>query len=116
MNAQRDRDRVEAWKLKAKKWREKALSLEYKMQHQQPKRDMAHNVTVLNLKKDNMSLKQEVLTLNKKLHSIEVDSERQMLRKDGEIDRLKFALDDLKERYRDIKDDNKELRKATRMS
>ena len=41
--------------------------------------------------------------------------ERELVRKNGEIDRLKMALSDYKERYQEIREDNKELRRATRI-
>jgi len=105
----RERKRYSDLKQKAVKWRNKCLQLERQSTQSNIDEDSNRVATLL---KENKQLEQDLLDLTKKLNTLEADSERQSLRKDGEIDRLKYSLDDLKERYRDIKEDNKELRHA----
>lgn len=57
-------------------------------------------------------LEQNVLDLTNKLNKINYNHEREIMYKDAEIDRLKLSLEDYKERYKEIREDYKDLRKT----
>ena len=52
--------------------------------------------------------------LTDEIKTIHYENERVIMRKDAEIDRLKLSLEDYKERYKEIREDNKELRRSNR--
>lgn len=74
-----------------------------------------NNTTTNNFGKQNQKLEQELTSkINKMEHekmTNEISHQKQILQKDNQIERYKTSLEDLRERYNEIKEDNKELRK-----
>jgi|TARA_B110000483_G_C17833289_1_gene403656 chromosome segregation ATPase len=52
-----------------------------------------------------------IYNYKEQIKQLSYEHERQIMYKDTEIDRLKISLEDYKERYKEIRDDNKELRR-----
>jgi hypothetical protein len=104
-------DKYESMKTKAIKWRDKCI--EYKQQLNKIEHTNGSQQPYNGLNKEH-EIQGEVTRMTKKIHSLEIELERQNMRKDAEIDRLKFSLEDYKERYKEVRDDNKELRKYSK--
>ena len=66
------------------------------------------------LQKQNDELLVQYKALTNDITKMDFNYEKIVLKKDTEIDRLSSYLDDYKERYREIREDNKELRKISR--
>jgi hypothetical protein len=104
------RAKYEEIKLKATKWMEKAIEYEGEIDRLT---NMLSEQNDDGIEAQN-SLRNDLITLEKAYTKLELDSERTIMRKDAEIDRLKASLEDYKERYREMREDNKELRKSSR--
>lgn len=57
-------------------------------------------------------LEKNIVDLKDKIKDINYKHEREIMYKDAELDRLKMSLEDYKERYKEVRDDYKELRKT----
>ena len=118
MSSPVSRKKYDNIKRKAIQWREKAMNAEE---------------VICNLKDDIQQLKltengensnqlqqeyeqtlRENKELEEKLRDASFRQERELFRRDSEIDRLRMTLEDYKDRYKEIREDNKELRKSTR--
>lgn len=136
-----NREKYEIVKEKASQWRDKAL--DYKGRYEnileeneklmvqndelEDKIDNTHEsrkieqVPDAGKEQEISDLKKEIKSLNKKIRMSEdkhakehFDLERQLLRKEGEADRLNASLDDYKERYKEVRDEIRQMR-GTRM-
>ena len=96
------REKYEYLKKKAYKWKEYAEELNQISEEELKLRSQLKNTT------------EELRVLQNKYGRIAFEHESQLIRKDAEIYRLKASLEDYKERYKEIRDDNKELRKSSR--
>lgn len=116
------RKKYESIKRKAEQWRTKALEAFEEIQELRDELDRSaqdevgvdsdiHNSIIV----ERDSLLNELNILRQKMKDEVFKQERELVRKNGEIDRLKMALSDYKERYQEIREDNKELRRATRI-
>lgn len=70
------------------------------------------------LEDENTSLRRENKSLGKKIRLLEdknskehFELERQLLRKEGEVDRLNASLEDYKERYKEFRDEVRQTRR-----
>jgi predicted RNase H-like nuclease (RuvC/YqgF family) len=105
-------------KRKATQWREKAIEAFDEIRKLQEELDSQEGddpelLGNLKLEKSKLSKENEFLR-----HSMRDDvfkQEREICRKNGEIDRLNMSLNDYKERYQEIREDNKELRNSARV-
>lgn len=77
-----------------------------------------HTTTTNDYRRQNHKLDQNIVELNVKITkmehdkmSVEISHQKQILQKDNQIERYKTSLEDLRERYNELKEDNKELRK-----
>lgn len=77
-----------------------------------------NNTTTNDLSKQNQKLNHTIQELTAKINKMEhekmtneISHQKQILQKDNEIERYKTSLEDLRERYNEMKEDNKELRK-----
>ena len=77
-----------------------------------------NNTTTNDLSKQNQKLDHNIQELTAKINKMEhekmtneISHQKQILQKDNEIERYKTSLEDLRERYNEMKEDNKELRK-----
>ena len=115
------RQKYENIKRKAEQWRKKALEAFDEIQELREELDNcdqndtgidpdAHN----NIIAERDDLLEEVNSMRQKMKDEVFKQERELIRKNGEIDRLKMSLTDYKERYQEIREDNKELRRASR--
>ena len=102
--------KYEEMKAKAIGWMEKAVEYEGEIER------LTREVELIRTGETEITsgLRQDLSTLDKAYTKLETDNERVIMRKDAEIDRLKNSLDHYKDRYNEIRDDNKELRKFTR--
>ena len=112
------RKKYETIKRKAEQWRDKALEAfeEVKELREELERfpdDNSETVHKVIMERD--KLLKELNTLQKRMGDEVFKQEREMIRKNGEIDRLKMSLSDYKDRYQEIREDNKELRKSIRV-
>jgi len=111
------RKKYQTIKRKAEQWREKALESLDKLQKLQDELDSQKDepelLIKLNLEKN--TLTKEIESLRYRMRDNVFKQEREICQKNGEIDRLKMSLNDYKERYQEIRDDNKELRKSARV-
>ena len=105
-------DKYEKMKAKAKSWMDKASEYENEIEKLLEIIKDKDNDTVL--LEENNKLKNTLTDLEKSYAKLEINMERNIMRKDAEIDRLKVSLEDYRERYKEIRDDNKELRKELR--
>lgn len=101
------KDKYQSMKDKASKWRETALKFQETNEEL-----LAECQTLRDRIKDVDDLINDLRVLQKQKDKSDLEHERQLLRKDAENDRLKASLEDYKERYREIRDDNKELRNS----
>lgn len=129
------REKYESLKDKAEQWRDKAL--EYKDVSQtleteneelleeidrlEDKLAVDNNEPDKELVRENNILRENAKIIKKELRNIKgqydsriFDLERQLLRKDAEVDRLKSSLEDYKERYNDYKDEIRLMRRIQR--
>jgi len=102
------KEKYASLKLKAQGWREKAL------QGQAEVENLVHQLANNNFTEENEQLKKQLRELTLNNRQTEFEQERNLLRKDTEIDRLSASLDDYKERYKEERADNKDLRKMIR--
>jgi uncharacterized coiled-coil DUF342 family protein len=115
------RKKYETIKRKAEQWRDKALEAFDEIQelreeldrHPDEGGDDSEALRKLTLERD--KLLKEASTLRQRMGDEVFKQERELVRKSGEIDRLKMSLSDYKERYQEIREDNKELRKSVRV-
>ncbi len=123
MNQAVSRDKYEKIKIKAIKWRDKAIEgeniisnlyKEIKELHLRVDNRSNEMDNFIEIEHENNELRKELKSLTTKLSKTDFELERQMMRKDSEIDRLKAYLEDVKERYREVREDNKELRQGHR--
>ena len=77
-----------------------------------------NNTTTSDFIKQNQKLDHTIQELTAKIKKMEhekmtneISHQKQILQKDNQIERYKTSLEDLRERYNEMKDDNKELRK-----
>jgi chromosome segregation ATPase len=77
-----------------------------------------NNTTTNDFSKQNQKLNHTIQELTAKINKMEhekmtneISHQKQILQKDNEIERYKTSLEDLRERYNEMKEDNKELRK-----
>jgi chromosome segregation ATPase len=114
------RKKYETIKRKAEQWRDKALEafteaqeLRDEVQRLSEQEDSdPQALDLLTAERDKLS--RENVTLRQRMGDEVFKQERELIRKSGEIDRLKMALSDYKDRYQEIREDNKELRKSVR--
>jgi len=129
------REKYENIKDKAEQWRDKAL--EYKdisqtleteneelleeIERLDDKLAVDNDEPDQELVRENNILRENVKITKKELRNIKgqydsriFDLERQLLRKDAEVDRLKSSLEDYKERYNDYKDEIRLMRRIQR--
>lgn len=112
------RKKYETIKRKAEQWRDKALEAFEEVQELREELerfpdDNSETVHKVTMERD--KLLKELNTLQKRMGDEVFKQEREMIRKNGEIDRLKMSLSDYKDRYQEIREDNKELRKSVRV-
>ena len=110
------RKKYETIKRKAEQWRDKALEAFDEIQELREglgRGDDSEALRKLTLERD--KLLKEASTLRQRMGDEVFKQERELVRKNGEIDRLKMSLSDYKERYQEIREDNKELRKSARV-
>ncbi len=112
------RKKYETIKRKAEQWRDKALEAFEEVQELREELerfpdDNSETVHKVTMERD--KLLKELNTLQKRMGDEVFKQEREMIRKNGEIDRLKMSLSDYKDRYKEIREDNKELRKSVRV-
>tara|TARA_Y100000389_G_C17318986_1_gene442022 strand:+ start:368 stop:658 length:291 start_codon:yes stop_codon:yes gene_type:complete len=92
------REKYDNLKYIASNWKNKALS----------------TVELLKeIQEENEYYKEEVSKLKLEINSIKINHEREILHKNSQIDRLTDRLTDYKERYQEIREDNKELRRKS---
>ena len=96
MNGTVSRKKYESLKRKAETWRHEALEA----------------IKEVELERD--QLLKEHNTLRHRMTEEVFKHERALVRKSGEIERPKLSLSDYKDRYQEIREDNKELRKSAR--
>lgn len=101
------REKYEAMKVKAQGWMEKAIQYEGEIERLTYENQQLGEALSEALSTDPPEVPERDM---KK----EIEYERILMRKDVEIDRLKASLEDYKERYKEIRDDNKEFRKMSR--
>jgi chromosome segregation ATPase len=77
-----------------------------------------NNTTTNDFTKQNQKLDHTIQELTVKINKMEhekmtneISHQKQILQKDNQIERYKTSLEDLRERYNEMKEDNKELRK-----
>ena len=77
-----------------------------------------NNITTNDFTKRNQKLEDTIQELTSKINKMEhekitneISHQKQILQKDNQIERYKTSLEDLRERYNELKEDNKELRK-----
>ena len=77
-----------------------------------------NNTTTNDFSKQNQKLDHTIQELTAKINKMEhekmtneISHQKQILQKDNQIERYKTSLEDLRERYNEMKEDNKELRK-----
>ena len=115
------RKKYETIKRKAKQWRNKALEVLDDIQELREELDRVLNEDGPNsevldkVTQERDKLLTEISTLRQRMGNEVFKQERELVRKNGEIDRLKMSLSDYKERYQEIREDNKELRKSVRV-
>ena len=102
-------------KEKAAQWREKALEMEegltdLRLEHEELQERLKNVPIPEHLETTLRELRRELRELQRQKDKGELDHERQLLRRDAENDRLKASLEDYKDRYKEIRDDNKDLR------
>ena len=85
-----EREKYESVKKKGSQWRERALQYKNSMEF---------------LEEQLKTRLEKIDNLEKKLGNIEISHERDIMRKDIEIDRLKGYLNDVRERYKEIRED-----------
>ena len=101
------RNKYDNIKSKAEKWRNKAMETINDVEDMQLKLDEhVSNIEKLRIDNDDMT---------KNLRNIQFQHERIICRKEAEVDRLNMNLADYKERYKEVRDDNKDLRKSGRV-
>ena len=116
-----NRTKYDTIKRKAEQWRNKALEAFDEIQELREELARVHNgegndsEELDKLTRERDSLVTEVSTLRRRMGDEVFKQERELVRKNGEIDRLKMSLSDYKERYQEIREDNKELRKSVRV-
>ena len=116
------RDKYESIKEKASQWRDKALDYESRyesifkeneklIEQNEQLQDKLVDMPVVDDEEVN-ELKREIKVLMKKNKALEdkrgsdfFDLERQLLRKEGEVDRLTAAVEDYKERYKEFREE-----------
>jgi|TARA_B100001059_G_scaffold228120_1_gene258784 uncharacterized coiled-coil DUF342 family protein len=112
------RKKYETIKRKAEQWRDKALEAFEEVQELREELERFpddNSETVHKVIMERDKLLKELNTLQKRMGDEVFKQEREMIRKNGEIDRLKMSLSDYKDRYQEIREDNKELRKSIRV-
>ena len=112
------RKKYQTIKRKAEQWREKAFDACDEIQALQEELDSqkGDNPELLRkLKLEKNTLTKEIGSLRRRMRDEIFKQEREICRKNGEIDRLNMSLNDYKERYQEIREDNKELRKSARV-
>jgi len=116
------RKKYETIKRKAEQWRDKALEafeevqeLREELREELERFPDDNSETVHKVIMERDKLLKELNTLQKRMGDEVFKQEREMIRKNGEIDRLKMSLSDYKDRYQEIREDNKELRKSVRV-
>ena len=131
------RGKIDIAKVRAQKWKDKSLQqkdiIESQKEIQEQLRDNIQaledkietlesdlhdrNMQISDLKDTSeyddalQDLRGENNKLKKKVNKLNTDNQREILKRDTELDRIKASLEDYKERYKEIRDDNKELRK-----
>ena len=109
------RSKYESIKRKAAAWKDKAEENESESRRLQSEITDAPRVDptlIEQLTKERDELSRENDALQRKIAEEVFKREREYLLKEGEIDRLKMALDDYKDRYQEVRDDNRELRRC----
>ena len=112
------RKKYETIKRKAEQWRDKALEAFEEVQELREELERFpddNSETVHKVIMERDKLLKELNTLQKRMGDEVFKQEREMIRKNGEIDRLKMSLSYYKDRYQEIREDNKELRKSIRV-
>ena len=131
------RGKIDTAKVRAQKWKDKSLqqkdTIESLKEIQEQLRDNVssledkieslesdlhdRNMQISDLKDTSeydealQDLRGENSKLKKKMNKLNTDNQREILKRDTELDRIRASLEDYKERYKEIRDDNKELRK-----
>ncbi len=117
------RKKYECIKRKAAQWRCKALEaneeigelrdmIERLSAHEKAIEDSKRLINKITLERD--KLHKEIKTIQQTMVDESFKQKRELWMKNGEIDRLNLSLIDYKERYKEIREDNKELRKSVR--
>ena len=115
------RKKYETIKRKAEQWRDKALEAFDEIQElrqeldRRPSEENGDPEALHRATMERDKLLEEINTLRQRMGEEMFKQERELIRKSGEIDRLKMSLSDYKERYQEIREDNKELRKSARV-
>ena len=109
------KEKYASLKLKAQGWREKALQGQVEIaQLAVDNENLVQQLANNNFTEENEQLKKQLRELTLNNRQTEFEQERNLLRKDTEIDRLSASLEDYKERYKEERADNKDLRKMIR--
>jgi regulator of replication initiation timing len=102
-----NRTKYDTIKRKAEQWRNKALEAFDEIQELREALARVHNgegndsEELDKLTRERDSLVTEVSTLRRRMGDEVFKQERELVRKNGEIDRLKMSLSDYKERYQE---------------
>mgnify|MGYP001561941026 CR=1 FL=1 len=116
------RKKYETIKRKAEQWRRKALEAFDDIQELREELDRrpdegSEDPSLLEkFTLEKAKLEKEIENLRQRMAEEVFKQERELIRKNGEIDRLRMSLGDYKERYQEIREDNKELRKSVRVA
>jgi len=127
------KEKYERLKEKAYGWRSKAIEYEGEIERLNlENEEMAEKVQEFNdnyncctedfehkieiLQTSNNELQKQIKEFYKDMAKSDFNQEKIILKKDTEIDRLRSSLDDYKERYKEVREDNKDLRKLSRNS
>ena len=117
------RKKYECIKRKAEQWRSKSLEVNEEIEelrdmierlsaHEKINEESKKQINKITLERD--KLHKEIKTMQQNMIDESFKQKRELWMKNGEIDRLNLSLNDYKERYKEIREDNKELRKSVR--
>ena len=112
-----NRNKYEDIKIKANKWKDhaeelKEINTDLTDQINDLTEQLQEHIDNINrLSDENITLNNEFRKFKHKIKTNNFENQREILKKDAEIDRLTHSLDDYKDRYKEIREDCKELRK-----
>ena len=107
------KEKYDKMKNKATRWYDKSVKLTDRIQKLE---HLVHQLEedsngIGNNNSEILELERENLELTKKLRRIDFDNEKALMKKDIEIERLNARLEHYKERYSELKDEFKLVRK-----